>query len=206
MNQPPNMPGIEPALPTRYGPQELTIRGGSLSARPDDLQALLDAWKLPRADTPRVLAEWVHDLQLLSAAAWSAHPGRGRVDLLERLRIFGLGGDFELRRDEDRLFWRWIGPAEAVVPASGEHAGRDFWAADHQPAFVRREIEHLLWGKLDQKTRVWVDDRLARTPLHYPVEPQAKIAERVVLRGWQFIADGTAQFVWWTELQGRPAR
>lgn len=202
MKQSAAFPGFESILSKPRGPQQLSIRGGEVDDEPQAIQALLDAWRLPNDDTPWILAEWVHDMALLSSPSWSVHPDRDSWHLLERLRIFGPGGDFELRRDEARLHWRWIGPA----PDTGQSKplpGDDYWDTEHTE-FICVDIKHLLWGKLDPDRGVWIDDRVARVPLDYPITADSKEAGRVTIRGLQFIAQGAPQFVWWQDIEGVP--
>lgn len=184
-----------------WGKDKLTIRGGQLEDEPQAVEDLLNAWQLPSESTPWVLAEWVHNMELLSSEAWQCHADRLKHHLLERVRIFGRGGDFELRRDENCLSWRWVGPTPAPEINNELLAGVDFWRPETS-GLLRVDIEHLLWGKLDTKRGVWLDDRVAREPLRYPIEAESGSNERVIIHGSQFIAGGAPQFVWWQQIEG----
>jgi len=190
------------------------IRGGSLPFSASNLHGLLDAWRLPRTatlngdDTPYVLLEQVDALKLVAVDEITTgsqirldHP-----DLLERLRIFGPGGDFEVRRDEERLYWRWIectgdeeGRQVADLSTDKQFAGADFWAQTPPPPdLLRHETRLLLWGQWDDKLGGWFDDRVAGSQLSYP---GMEGCERVYVHGWEFISNGATQFVWWRELK-----
>jgi len=112
--------------------------------------------------------------------------------LLERGRLFGSGGDLELRRDGATFAWRFIGPA-GVQPPTGKCNAQDYWGSDPQAMFHQREETALLWGKRNGET--WVEDRVGAARLNYPATD-----ERVQIHYRTYSRAGRVEFVWLTSL------
>jgi len=170
------------------------IWGGTIAV--DALERFLKAWRLPRADMPWCL--WEHASRItLDREKWPE-----RLDLLERGRVFGEGGDLALRRDSalrrDGALWRWsyIGPSGAQPPAGFQ--AEDYWAAGERPVLHEYSERVLLWGKWRADGR-WYDDRVARADLVYP---GLAGQERVSLRYRSYMAGGQVEFVWLLALEG----
>jgi len=112
--------------------------------------------------------------------------------LLQRGRLFGEGGDLEVRRDGADFAWRFIGPAE-VQPPDGNYAAQDYWADHTNVMFFQDNATALLWGKRDGEQ--WHDDRVGAAKLDYPA-----IGERVQIHYKTFSRAGRVEFVWYTGL------
>ena len=121
-------------------------------------------------------------------------PGSKDIALLERGRLFGEGGDLDLRRDGEMFLWRFVGKPE-VRPPEGYDAD-DFWASHPDTRFHCYEETALLWGK--RKGDRWYDDRVAAAPLEYPVGGEP---ERVQVEYKVYSRAGRVEFVWLTGLR-----
>lgn len=180
------------------GPNRLTILGGQFG--PERLAAFLAAWGKRWGEMPWRI--WEH----ISEIAFADVPTD--PDLLQRGEIFGEGGHLSLRRDGNRWFWRYIGPADQSAPEGFEKAPEceDFWAADQNKDATFRCYEEraLLWGKeiLDsnkQPTGVWWEDRVAAARLVYPTKLPGH--DRMHLIFWRFTEAGRTAFVWYRGLE-----
>ena len=183
----------------KSGPNRLTILGGQFE--PGRLAAFLAAWDKRWHTMPWRI--WEH----ISEIGFTDEPVD--PDLLQRGEVFGEGGHLSLRRDGNRWFWRYIGPADQPAPAGFEVAPEceDFWAAeqDKDVTFRCYEARALLWGQeiqdsARQPTGVWWEDRVAAARLQYPA--QLKGHERVYLKFWRFTEAGRVVFVWYRGLDG----
>ena len=171
---------------SQVGKEQLAIWGGKCSET--QVLDLVQQW--PTLDRmPCHIWEYCSDITF-DRDAWPED-----VQLLERGRLFGEGGDLSLRRDGDHFRWWFIGPA-GVIPPGG---GKDFWQANPGVTFHEYEGTALLWGKGkqaqigDETVWWWFDDRVARAKLCYPVEGQpgrVQIEYRIYSRA------GRVEFVW----------
>jgi hypothetical protein len=180
------------------GPNRLTILGGQFDSK--RLEAFLAAWRVRWEGMPWRIWEHISDI------AFADKPRE--PELLQRGEVFGEGGHLSLRRDGQRWFWHYIGPADQRAPAGFEKASEcaDFWAAEpNKDMRLRRYDERaLLWGEeiLDahqQPTGRWWEDRVAAARLDYPV--QLKGHERIYLRFDRFTEVGRTVFVWYRGLE-----
>ncbi len=197
-------------------PDRPVIWGGECAAA--DLADFLKAWKLEQRDMPWRLWEWVSDIAWAYAAAEIA----ADLEWLERGRLFGSGGDLELRRDADRILWRFVGPADAAFPAGFDWedaadqrpAARfliaDYWRAHTGYVLHCRARSVLLWGQEilrgqpPQPTGVWQEDRVAgvKQALHYPTLSGQGRERRGELCYWEYLHGDNVEAVWWRELRG----
>jgi hypothetical protein len=122
------------------------------------------------------------------------------VNLLERGRLFGEGGDLELRRDGAVFRWGYIGKPGAQPPSGHQPAPDNFWTKNKAVTFHRCNEAALLWGERREEQSRWFDDRVARALLDYP-EPAASAAwPRVRICYWTFSRAGRIEFVWLRDL------
>lgn len=174
------------------GPEELVLLGGRCDA-PELAEWLV---KCTLTTLPWQLSEWVHELTLTTTTLPPAHP-----ELLERLRIFGPGGDLELRRDGDVFHWRFVGASDVSLPAN--HGGCDFWQSRPQLGqLFRIERQALLWGAWDEQLQRWYDDRVGFARLTYPAALQG--STRVYAQYREYLAGGQPAFVWIHTLSSAP--
>jgi hypothetical protein len=117
------------------------------------------------------------------------------VALLERGRLFGPGGDLDLRRDDDTFRWRFVGAPGVRPPKDYDAKENNFWAQDQNEntAFHCYEETALLWG--ERKGERWHDDRVAAAKLDYPAPDDA---ERVQVEYKVYSRAGQVEFVWLT--------
>ncbi len=164
------------------GKADLSIWAGRCAE--DQLQDFIRQWPLDRM--PYRIWEYASEI----AFEWDTLPSN--VALLERGRLFGEGGDLELRRDGGEFAWRFIGPA-GVQPPTDRPA--DFWSTYPDVTFYRRRETALLWGKREDNR--WHDDRVGAARLEYPAPAGWP---RVQVEFWTFSRAGRVEFVWYTGL------
>lgn len=113
-----------------------------------------------------------------------------------RLHAFGPGGDLLIRRDEDRIFWRFVG-YQGVFNQLKLTNGTSY----PKPLSVSDKDERSLlwgayWGQDDSGQQHWQENRVGKAQLAYPFpEP----AERVEIRACHVLDTNTHQTVaYWT--------
>lgn len=181
----------------KTGPNRLTILGGQFG--PERLTAFLAAWQSRWETMPRRIWEHVSEIGFADAPQ--------DPYLLQRGEVFGEGGHLSLRRDGNRWYWRYIGPADQPAPTGFDAAPEceDFWAAEQNKDVVLRcyEEQVLLWGEQvedsnGKPTGRWWEDRVAAAGLAYPVQQQGR--GRVHLKFNRFTEAGRTVFVWYRDL------
>jgi hypothetical protein len=118
------------------------------------------------------------------------------VALLERGRIFGPGGDLDLRREGDGFRWRFVGDPGVHPPVGYDAEENNFWKQHPDAKFHCYTETALLWGKRQGKR--WHDDRVAAAELDYP---EMDGAERVEVTYKVYSRAGHVEFVWLTGLR-----
>jgi len=108
---------------------------------------------------------------------------------LERARLFGEGGDLDIRRDGDRFLWRFVGKEEYAP--DGERL--ELPTGDEINPVYRRERTALLWGERKEGQSQWFDDRTAGAALTYPVDGAPA---RVKVRYYEYTQAGRTLAVW----------
>lgn len=174
---------VQEVRQAQSGRTNVSIWGGRCAE--GDLLAFLQAWS-----TPMEYRIW----EYVSEIAFERAALPQNAALLERGRLFGEGGDLELRRDGPEFAWRFIGPAGAQPP-KGNYGAQDYWASHSGEAFHQREETALLWGKWDGSR--WADDRVGAARLEYPAPagwPWVQIHYNTFSRA------GRIKFVWYTGL------
>ena len=167
------------------GKENLSIWGGTCSE--SALLDFIEGW--PLAQMPYRIWEYADRIQLEQDKL----PAQEDVVLLERGRLFGKGGDLELRRDGDLFRWRFVGQAGTAPPEG--YGARDFWAFHQDTEFHCYTETALLWGKHDGNR--WHDERVAAADLRYPVDGEP---ERAQVEYKVYSRAGRVQFVWLTGL------
>jgi hypothetical protein len=166
----------------QVGKDHLTILGGICAE--NDLNTFLQQWDL--LQMPYRIWEYVSEIVFEKGTLPQ------NVALLERGRLFGPGGDLELRRDGATFAWRFIGPAG--VQALTEDANtRNYWTDHPHVTFHQREETALLWGRWNGET--WTEDRVGAARLNYPAN-----GERVQIHYRTYSRAGRVEFVWLTGL------
>jgi len=205
--------------------------GGRFPASEANLSAFLLGWGLAARRMPWRIWEWVSELALEEAG--SDVPAN--LALLERGRLFGPGGDLELRRDEECVLWRFVGPPASAAPQClhWEHEHKpealkemrrggqepfpaaDFWRAHPEcRPLLKRQRYALLWGQEEQHgdpprgMGVWREDRVAgaSAPLRYPGMSERSKVGRVELAYSEYLWADAVQAVWWEGLQPHQAK
>lgn len=117
------------------------------------------------------------------------------AERLERARLFGEGGDLDIRRDGTDFFWRYVGWADHAP--DGETL--EYPGASEEPVYRHSEQTALLWGERKTGQTQWFDDRTAGADLRYPV---AGAPARVQVRYWEYTQAGRTLAVWLRGLEG----
>lgn len=174
----------------QYGEADLAIWGGVCAEA--ELAAFLSKWSLN--EMPFRIWEYA------SRIDFNRDTLPGAISLLERGRLFGDGGDLELRRDGANFRWRFIGKPTTQAPFGHQPAPDNFWTKNKAVTFHRCDDSALLWGERKEDQARWFDDRVGRASLDYP-EPAATAAwQRVRIGYWTFSRAGRVEFVWLREL------
>jgi len=116
------------------------------------------------------------------------------VNRLERARLFGPGGDLDVRRDGNRFRWRYVGSIDHAL--TGETL--PYPGTPESPVYCRRKQTALLWGVRKEGQPQWFDDRTAGADLSYPVEG---MPARVQARYVEYTQAGRTLAVWLQELE-----
>jgi len=167
------------------GREHLAIWGGTCAE--DALIEFLAGWPLERMP--------YHIWESTDRIDFEENTPVPTVALLERGRLFGEEGDLELRREDDRFRWRFVGAPDIRPPQGYDTDDADFWTQHPDAAFHCYEETALLWG--ERNGDGWQDDRVASADLDYPVEGQP---ERVQIEYRTYSRNGRVEFVWLTGL------
>jgi len=174
---------VQEVTQSQRGQPDLSIWGGLCAE--SDLPTFLRQW--PLAQMPYRIWEYASEI------AFEQDTLPQNVALLERARLFGPGGDLEVRREGTTFAWRFVGPA-GVQPPAGDYDAQDYWAKHPDATFHQREETALLWGKRDGEK--WADDRVGAARLNYPAT-----GERVQAHYRTFSRAGRVEFVWFADLR-----
>ena len=166
------------------GKESLSIWGGRI--REGDVRKFLEMWPTISGMPYRI---W----EYASHIVFEKYTLPEDLYLLQRGRLFGEGGDLELRRDGQDFSWRYIGPA-GVSPPEGCEA-QSYWELHPKVSFHQREESVMLWGRREEDR--WADARVGRAFLTYPAN---STWERVLLRYRAYSKTGRVQFVWYLAL------
>jgi hypothetical protein len=178
---------------SRVGRDDLSIWGGEFESA--SLEIFWQAFSDLISELPWGILEYVDKVQLKTGADAAALPGHH--DRLNRVRLFGEGGDLSVRRDGWTFRWFFVGPSNAARPSIDL---LDFW--DHQdPDFfmVAADDQMMLWGEKNQETGQWTSDKVGGYSLDYPVFDGSA---RVLIKYRAYSSGGQLQFVWLTGLEG----
>lgn len=113
---------------------------------------------------------------------------------LERARLFGPGGDLDVRRDGERFRWRYVG--EADYAPDGDRLS--YPGTPERPVYCRTR-KALLWGTREKEQARWFDDRVAGAGLTYFAETPALpdgVEERVKVECREYTQAGRTIAVW----------
>ena len=126
-----------------------------------------------------------------------------RPAYLQRADIFGEGGHLSLRRDGNRWYWRFVGPADTIVP---EGVGGEVWQPANATPLRCYAEEAILWGKEIRRGQegekkgigLWWEDRVGAATLKYPQHLSG--ISRVYLHLYRYTEAGRTMFVWYRGL------
>ena len=150
------------------------------------------------------LLEWLKELDLIEmdVRIWEftdhctigADGPPNEVERLERARLFGEGGDLDIRRSRGKFLWRFVGKKDYAPkgkPLELPRSGID-------PVY-RRERTALLWGTRKGRQEQWFDDRVSGAPLTYFSDPPSlpeKVKGRVQVRYYEYTQAGRTLSAW----------
>ncbi|HBW37362.1 hypothetical protein [Desulfosporosinus sp. BICA1-9] len=115
-----------------------------------------------------------------------------KLERLERVRFFGAGGDLDIRRDQNTLFWRFVG-RKSNFPA--EFASLDFWQSGGIASLVVHEETLYLWG--EWRGNKFKEAKVAAANLNYPIS-----GKRAIIKTNVYSYYGRPQFSWYRSLEG----
>jgi len=176
---------VEQVTKSQVGKEALSIWGGRCAE--SDLMKFLEQWN-NLAQMPYRIWEYASDI------AFEKDSLPDNAVLLQRGRLFGEGGDLEVRRDGAEFAWRFVGPADAKLP-DGKYDAHNYWGDHSGVVFFQEKASALLWGERNEKKGKWYDDRVGAAELNYPTS-----GKRVQIHYKTFSRAGRVQFVWYTGL------
>jgi len=172
----------------RIAEGDIQIWGGKI--KEDGLQQFFSKWG--QLDMPFVILETVSEITIRKNFDCSM------LDpyIVDRIRIFGEGGDLDIRRDTVSFMWRYIG--KTILHDGLKSDKENFWEKNPGKTFFMEEKEALLWGKYKQEG-LWHDNRVAKANLSYPVEGHP---EAVKVRYKTMSDHGVIAFTWLLTIEG----
>ncbi len=177
---------VEQVKQSQVGKETLSIWGGVCAE--SDLIEFLKQWNLTQM--PYRIWEYASNI------VFEKDTLPDNTVLLQRGRLFGPGGDLEVRRDGEKFVWRFVGPAGAQPPG-GDYQTDNYWDAHPDVVFFEEEASALLWGEWQEGDNRWKDDRVGAARLDYP---DADGWRRVQVHYKTFSRAGRVEFVWYTSL------
>ncbi len=179
---------IEDWFGKRLSKKDIQIWGGEIEE--NILQKFISKWDF--SNMPFTILETITEIIIEKKVDFSKIPS----DQIERIRIFGQGGDLDIRRDANLFRWRYVGLNNP--PKDSE--GKNFWEEEKNSnkKFFVEEKEALLWGKYDSKKNLRQEDRVAKAKLSYPVQGNPKFAK---IRYKTLSEQGVISFVWFLEIK-----
>ena len=171
----------------RITKDDLQIWGSEIEE--NGLQEFISNWD--QSERPFVILETIREIVIRKNYDFSTL----EPPAVERIRIFGSGGDLDIRRDAYHFRWRYIGKTRLPEDVKGE----DFWDKNAGRKFFLKEEEALLWGQYNPNRMVWHDNRVAKAKLSYPVDGNL---ERVKIRYRTLSEAGVIAFVWFVAIEG----
>lgn len=124
----------------------------------------------------------------------------GTAEKLERARLFGEGGDLDIRRNGNRFLWHYVGEADHAP----EGETLTYPGTTESPVYCR-ERKSLLWGTREKEKEQWFDDRVSGAELTYFTETPAlpgNVEERVKVKFREYTQAGRRLVVWLLKLEG----
>jgi hypothetical protein len=174
----------------QFGEADLAVWGGLCGEA--ELLAFLSKWNL--SEMPFRIWEYASRIDFKRGTLPT------EINLLERGRLFGDGGDLELRRDGVNFRWRFIGKPGAQPPIGHQPMPDNFWTNNKVVTFHRCDENVLLWGERQENQSRWFDDRVGRALLNYPEPAATEAWTRVRICYWTFSRAGRIEFVWLRKL------
>lgn len=159
---------------TTYRPDTLALVGGwlHLSENAHELTDFLSAFDFAGLNMPYWMIETFNE-------GFQFNPDVPLTELipsLMRLHCFGMGGDLTIRRDENRVHWRYVG-----TPFEGLPEGSDYWTANNvTELYMGDEMTALLWGEYDTVRKRWYENRVGAATLTYPVPETNRVIIRAI--------------------------
>lgn len=174
-------------------PSDLAAVGGEFSdTRLDEFFAW---WNTRRFGMPWAIWQWTDDIRIEEATAPTD------LDYLERARVFGAIGDLDVRRDCQRILWRFVGDPNVAIPDA--FGAESYWRGRESKVLRPRERVAWLWGEHtapgSDAAGVWKDDRVAWASLRYPGRFRGR--RRVQCRFREYLRGANVELVWFLGLE-----
>ena len=141
---------FEQAQATIKNKSSLYIVGGQFSSAERALSTFLAAWSNDSA--PPFQFSMVEHVSFFRAGYANLTEISKQADLLERVRLFGLAGDLDIRRDGEIIYWRYISETDTALPELTQFGIEAY--PDNGKTFAKDERSYLLWRRDPQEQRV----------------------------------------------------
>ncbi|RMD64909.1 TIGR03986 family CRISPR-associated RAMP protein, partial [Candidatus Parcubacteria bacterium] len=149
---------VEQVKQSQVGKESLSIWGGRCTE--NDLLTFLEGWQ-NLAQMPYRIWEYASNIVFQKGTLPE------NAILLQRGRLFGKGGDLEVRRDGQEFAWRFVGPA-GTQPPDGDYQAENYWETHPNAVFFEEKTSALLWGARQDGDKRWKDNRVGAAKLDYP--------------------------------------
>ncbi|KAA3657382.1 MAG: hypothetical protein DWQ04_28240 [Chloroflexi bacterium] len=185
----------------RRGKDSLFVWGGKFTIEVDDknistLEKFLSAWAASNAPQFKwMMVEEVSEFYVARADIKTAMQQQAQI---ERVRLFGKGGDLDIRRDADTIYWRFISEKTKQLPSLPAIAqAEDFWAdpKNAKKQFARHKQRYFQWRRDDKEQRV----------THKWVHIDETVQELNYLKQVQYLENGRIAFTRYVDFVEEPA-
>lgn len=146
---------------TSYNRTTLDLLGGKVAER--EFEAFLKNWKFLFTADHYLLCETYLEGMSFGEAEYPKNP----LNIM-RLHVFGTNGDLTIRRDDEAIYWRYVG---SLVPRPLPESAKDYWDTSGTNGLIGETVDALLWGEYGQSKNPayahhWHENRVGKaTPI-----------------------------------------
>ncbi len=127
---------------TTYIRDALDVLGGNIKNTDAELDRLLRHWTFLFATDHYLLVETYSRGISFGSGTFPENP----KDVM-RLHAFGKKGDLTIRRDDEAIYWRYVGVrVQRPIPESA----KDYWDTSGTNGLISETVDVLLWGEYGQ--------------------------------------------------------
>lgn len=157
---------IQSILESKIKQGDLEIWGGKIDEQ--ELRDFLNAWdfnQMPYSITETIntiMFEMNFNFQNLQESL---------LNSIQRVRIFGIKGDLNIRKDGSSIFWRFIGDEKPPE----NYNQNNFWINHPNQEFFTTDEEAFLWGTYNPESHRWRSNKVGKADLNYPVQEFSRV-------------------------------